>query len=144
MITVCHPPVVKQPKAFLTIPFLIFRWRPLLNRVLMYFSLFTNGYIFQVVAYLKENLTEKNVLLVLQHICLYCSGSSENNFDNAASSDNTYWTVPVTAQPPGQQQQQQQQQQLLQLRNRNSETDKQVFQPSAPPADQVLKLVFWL
>jgi len=29
-----------------------------------------------VVAYLRENLSEKNVLLVLQHICLYCTSSS--------------------------------------------------------------------
>ncbi len=29
-----------------------------------------------VVKYLKENLTERNVLLVLQHICLYCNNSS--------------------------------------------------------------------
>lgn len=30
----------------------------------------------QVVRYLRENLTDKNVLLVLQHICLYCSSAA--------------------------------------------------------------------
>jgi hypothetical protein len=78
-----------------------------------------------VVAYLKENLSEKNVLLVLQHICLYCSGSSENNFDNAAS-DATYWTVPVTEPPRGR-------------KPKSAEKEKEVFEPSAPPADQVKK-----
>ena len=32
--------------------------------------------LFQVVSYLKNNLKENNVLLVLQHICLYCSSAT--------------------------------------------------------------------
>lgn len=46
----------------------------------------------QVVRYLKENLTDKNVLLVLQHICLYCSAASKTSSDHD-------WDPPITVGP---------------------------------------------
>ena len=44
----------------------------------------------KVVRYLRENLTEKNVLLVLQHICLYCSSAAISSHDE---------TPPITVGP---------------------------------------------
>jgi hypothetical protein len=64
---------------------------------------------------------------VLQHICLYCSGSAENNYDNSTTttttteSSGTYWNVPVTEPPRS--------------RKRSEEVGKDSFAPSAPPAD---------
>ena len=49
----------------------------------------------QVVRYLKDNLSEKNVLLVLQHICLYCSSASTRT----ASSEWLDEAPPITVGP---------------------------------------------
>lgn len=57
----------------------------------------------EVVTYLKSNLTENNVLLVLQHICLYCSSatdqSSNTTSGSASGKADNYWEVPVTTSP---------------------------------------------
>ena len=90
---------------------------PLSELLFQSFSFFLH----QVVSYLKENLSDKNVLLVLQHICLYCSGSAENNFD-----DGTLWNVPVTEPPRS---------------KKKNDSDKDCFTPSAPPPDQVMSYV---
>ncbi|TRY68355.1 hypothetical protein TCAL_04127 [Tigriopus californicus] len=58
-----------------------------------------------VVKYLKENLSEKNVLLVLQHICLYCSvvneqqGQHEQTPHVQQPGKAHYWDVPITESP---------------------------------------------
>lgn len=58
-----------------------------------------------VVKYLKENLSEKNVLLVLQHICLYCSvvneqqGQCEQTPPVQQPGKAHYWDVPITESP---------------------------------------------
>ena len=63
----------------------------------------------KVVEYLQENLTEVNVLLVLQHICLFCYcsnfskpggvGSGNVQPEDAISTAN-FWDVPVTTSQP--------------------------------------------
>lgn len=58
-----------------------------------------------VVKYLKENLTEKNVLLVLQHICLYCSASSPStNLGGGGGGGHAHsaaeWEPPVAESQP--------------------------------------------
>ncbi len=63
-----------------------------------------------VVNYLRENLSERNVLLVLQHICLYCS-----------SARGEPWAAPVTSPPRRRRSSIQRQQQQL------------THEPSAPP-----------
>eukprot|EP00095_Tigriopus_kingsejongensis_P003215 snap_masked-scaffold699_size109694-processed-gene-0.7 protein:Tk03215 transcript:snap_masked-scaffold699_size109694-processed-gene-0.7-mRNA-1 annotation:"btb poz domain-containing protein 2" len=50
-----------------------------------------------VVKYLKENLSEKNVLLVLQHICLYCAGANPQPLSSSGSGHD--WDVPITESP---------------------------------------------
>ena len=82
------------------------------------FKLYPHLSLTQVVSYLKDNLSEKNVLLVLQHICFYCSSSAENpnNLE-----DGTFWNVPVT-EPP---------------KSSRLRSEKDSFVPSAPPPDQV-------
>ena len=72
----------------------------------------------QVVSYLKENLTDKNVLLVLQHICLYCSGTDESSEDSA-----NFWDVPITKSP-------------TKSASKTAETAIDIA-PSAPPATDV-------
>ena len=75
-----------------------------------------------VVKYLKENLSEKNVLFVLQHICLYCASATSSSSSAAAAGGGgagasssstssssaattqqellaTYWDVPITSSP---------------------------------------------
>ena len=53
----------------------------------------------QVVRYLRENLTEKNVLLVLQHICLYCSSASAGRSTCQDWSNLDETSLPITVGP---------------------------------------------
>lgn len=114
-----------------------------------------------VVNYLRENLTEKNVLLVLQHICLYCNaaavaggggggGRGGGGSGVKASPPRTikpppeYWDAPITVGPspssasataaagPTSSRH------LVRLRSSNSkieeiEEDEEDVEPSAPP-----------